>query len=405
MRYEWKLPDIGEGIHEAEILRWKVAEGDYVQQDQPILEIQTDKAVAEIPAPVSGRVSAMFGRPGEVVRVGSTVIVFDTESAGQAAGVEQVAEAPSPEVARPGRRVLATPAVRRLARELGVDIQRVSGTGDHGRVLPEDVRRAAQTDASANVAPQPPHTVETPASAGPVNPGLETRIPLRGTRRVIAERMVRSKFTAPHVTAIDEVDVSNLVAVRQELAGWAEAHNVRLTYLPFVIKALVAALKQHPSLNASLDDERQEIVLKSYYHIGIAVDDPDGLVVPVIFHADQKSLLTLAREIRALTDKAHAHQLAPSELSGSTFTVTNYGSFGGLYATPIINHPEVAVFGMGRIEKKAVVGSDDVVSVRPVMPVILTFDHRVIDGGMAGRFLNLVKQYLHQPMQLFLEMD
>jgi pyruvate dehydrogenase E2 component (dihydrolipoamide acetyltransferase) len=234
---------------------------------------------------------------------------------------------------------------------------------------------------------------------------LETRIPLRGTRRVIAERMVRSKFTAPHVTAIDEVDVSNLVAVRQELAGWAEAHNVRLTYLPFVIKALVAALKQHPSLNASLDDERQEIVLKSYYHIGIAVDDPDGLVVPVIFHADQKSLLTLAREIRALTDKAHAHQLAPSELSGSTFTVTNYGSFGGLYATPIINHPEVAVFGMGRIEKKAVVGSDDVVSVRPVMPVILTFDHRVIDGGMAGRFLNLVKQYLHQPMQLFLEMD
>lgn len=416
--YEWKLPDVGEGIHEAEIVRWLVAPGDVVDPDQPILEIQTDKASVDIPSPVAGRVDKILAEEGQMVTVGTVVIVFD--AAGEASGsgsagtsqepapttspAQTVSSAePTPGAGSPSRRALATPAVRKLARELGVDIQRVPGSGERGRVLADDVRsfKEGPTTPAPAVEPRPK---SQPAKPLP-NSGDDVRVPLRGTRRAIAEHMVRSKFTAPHVSTMDETDVSALVALRQEMKPAAEAASVKLTYLPFIIKAVVAALRRYPYLNASLDDAAQEIVLKPYYHIGIAVDDPEGLVVPVIRDADKKSLLELAREIQDLTERAHQRALARDEMTGSTFTITNYGSFGGMFATPVINYPEVGIFGTGRIQKKALVLDDDSIVVRPVMTVCLTFDHRVVDGGTAGRFTNQVMRYLRRPTELFLEMN
>ncbi len=404
--YEWKLPDVGEGIHEAEIVKWHVAVGDTVKPDQPIVEIQTDKATVDIPSPVAGRVENILAEEGQLVTVGTVVIVFDAIRGVKAPEPApdrepQVGTEPAPSPAAPAghiptRRALATPAVRKLARELGVDIQQVQGSGERGRVLAEDIRRFKEAPG-----PEP-----SPApSARRVSSAEALRVPLRGTRRAIAEHMVRSKFTAPHVSTMDEVDVSALVALRQEMKAAAEASSVKLTYLPFIIKAVVASLKRYPYLNASLDDAAQEIVLKPYYHIGLAVDDPDGLVVPVVKDADQKSLIELAREIQDLTGRAHQHTLSREDMSGSTFTITNYGSFGGMFATPVINYPEVGIFGAGRIQKRAVVLEDDSIVVRPVMTVSLTFDHRVVDGGTAGRFTNQVMRYLNRPAELFLEMN
>lgn len=409
MLYEWKLPDVGEGIHEAEILKWHVKMGDDVAVDQVMAEIQTDKAVVDIPSPVAGEVVGILAQEGELVRVGTVVIQFETADRGSDRKPRASVNAPR-DVAQPrstttvaiGSRALATPAVRRLARELKVDIQRVEGHGEHGRVLAEDVRRYGEAPPPASPG-EPVVKVAHPALAGSL--GAETRVPLRGIRRTIAEHMVRSKFTAPHVTNMDEVEVSALVTLRSEAKALAESQGIKLTYLPFIIKAVVAALKHYPDLNASLDDEAGEIVLKHYYHIGIAVDDPAGLLVPVVRDADKKSLFDLAREIQVLTDKARAHTLTPAEMSGGTFTITNYGSFGGMFATPVINYPEVGIFGTGRIQKRAVVLDDDTLGVRPVMSLCLTFDHRVTDGGTAGRFTNQVMEYLHRPTTLFMEMS
>ncbi len=426
--YEWKLPDVGEGIHEAEIMKWHVNPGDKVEAEQVILEIQTDKAVVDIPSPVAGRVSALLADEGSVVRVGTPVIHFETEATGGSssqveteAGASsiQTPSAPPQSVSAPRKessasegapsagRVLATPAVRKLARELGLDIRQVVGSGENGRILKEDLHAFQKgIDAQPRREPSAP---SLPSAATPVrSPAAEDiRVPLRGLRRTIAEHMVRSKFTAPHVTTMDEVEVSALVNLRAQMKVRAENEGVKLTYLPFIMKALVASLKRFPYLNASLDDDHQEIILKPYYHLGIAVDDPEGLVVPVVRDVDKKSLLELAREVQDLTERAHAHKLSREELSGSTFTITNYGSFGGLFATPVINYPEVAIFGTGRIQKKAIVinPETDEIAARPVMSVCLTFDHRVVDGGTAGRFTNQVMRYLHQPTELFLEMN
>ncbi len=427
--YEWKLPDIGEGIHEAEIVKWHIKPGDHITSDQVIAEIQTDKAVVEIPSPVSGRVEAFYAEEGDVVLVGTTLVTFDTkETVPSHPRVEAANAKPHHGEALPEteneikRPVLATPAVRKLARELRVDIRQVSGQGENGRILAEDVRRfkeqitvrstehpRQQTKPQGTLLQEsPPEALlKSPMTAPASDASRDVRIPLRGLRRKIADHMVQSKFTAPHVSVMDEVEVTNLVAWRQEVKTDAEQEGVHLTYLPFVIKALIAGLKRYPYLNASLDDKTQEIVLKPYYHIGVAVDDPDGLVVPVIRDADRKSLLELAREIQDLSSRAHAHTLRREELTGSTFSITNYGALGGWYATPVINYPEVGIFGIGRIEKKAVVvdSEHDEIAVRWVMAVGLTFDHRVVDGGTASRFLNQMRQYLNRPANLFLEMN
>ncbi|HEX6988241.1 MAG TPA: dihydrolipoamide acetyltransferase family protein [Bacillota bacterium] len=458
MAFEFKLPDVGEGIHEGEIVRWLVAEGDQVAEDQPLVEVQTDKAVVEIPSPVQGSVLKLHYKEGDVVDVGSVIITIGTageapavdgaqaptEAAAPSTGSAAVAasyragsegsttapaaapaaapadQAPAPAAGGPNgrRRALATPATRRLARELGVDINRVQGTGPGGRVTDDDVRAFAegrQPAAAGPAAPQP--IAPAPAATAPEGPRPapalqpvivtgetpEERIPLRGLRRTIAERMVKSMYTAPHVTHMDEVDVTELVALRRKARAAAEARGVKLTYLPFIAKALIAALREFPYLNATLDDERQEIVLKRYYHIGIATDTDDGLIVPVVKHADRKSILQIAAEIEFLADRARQRKVDVDDLRGGTFTITNIGALGGIFSTPVINHPEVAILGVHKIQEKPVVRDGEIV-VRSILPLALSFDHRVVDGAYAARFLNRVMAYLEQPDLLFMEM-
>ncbi|MDI3256511.1 MAG: dihydrolipoamide acetyltransferase family protein [Kyrpidia sp.] len=449
MIYRWKLPDVGEGIHEAEIVRWRVHPGDVVESDQVLLEVQTDKATVEIPSPVAGRVIQVHGDEGQIVPVGTVLVEIETGS-DHAAAVSGLSPAVNgsglgSETAEPGpsggpavpeieggegtggarRRAKAAPAVRRLARELGIDINAVPGTGPGGRVMEEDVRAfAARPAASAGAvethevaeAVEAGQSVREPESwgapvgirgasgAGAGREPEEERIPLRGVRRAIAEHMVRSKFTIPHVTGMDEADVTELVALRRRIQETAVPDRASITYLPFIIKAVVSGLKQYPYLNASLDEERKEIVVKRVYHIGIAVDAPDGLVVPVIRDADRKSLAQLAAEIEELKEKARAGSLAPEQIRGGTFTISNIGSFGGFFATPIIHYPQAAILATGKIVRRPVILDDDRVVGRYMMPVSLTFDHRIIDGGLSTRFMLHVMHLLSHPLQLMVNL-
>jgi pyruvate dehydrogenase E2 component (dihydrolipoamide acetyltransferase) len=376
-----------------------------------MVELMTDKANVVIPSPRKGVVLKRFGREGEVVKVGSVLVVIGepgevpvaaetgVEAAVPASATQEVS-APTPGVGPvvPPGRVLATPATRRLARELGVDLRQVPPTGPHGRVTKEDVLRFAEAQ-RAPAAPAPPPPVEAPVV--PVGP--EERIPLRGLRRVIARRMVQSKRTAPHFTYVEEVDMTELVRWREQMKPIAEAQGVRLTYLPFIIKAVVIGLKRFPVINASLDEEKEEIVLKKYYHIGIAVQTDQGLTVPVIHDADKRSLLDLAREVERLSKAAREGRLALHEVRGSTFTITSLGKLGGLLATPIINYPEVAILGVHKIEPRPVVRNGEIV-VRSMMNVSLSFDHRVVDGAVGAEFTQVVREHLENPHLLFLQM-
>ncbi|PDM39284.1 MULTISPECIES: dihydrolipoamide acetyltransferase family protein [unclassified Geobacillus] len=396
MRYEFKLPDIGEGLHEAEIVRWFIQEGDEVSVDQPIAEIQTDKAMVEITTPVAGKVAALAGPEGATVKVGEPLIIVDQQGGGAHA---KAVEESKPEQRK--KRVIAAPSVRKRAREMGVPIEEVEGTGEGGRVTLADLERYVKERESASAAAAPAlEAAETPAVHKPaVN---EERIPIRGLRKKIAEKMVKSAYTAPHVTGMDEIDVTKLVKIRTSLVKQLETESVKLTYLPFVIKAVTRALKEHPIFNATIDEETNEIVLKKEYHIGIATATKEGLVVPVIKHADQKSIRELAIELAELSEKAHRHTLRVDELQGSTFTITSTGANGGWFATPIINYPEVAILGVHSIKRKPVVIGDEIV-IRDMMGMSLTFDHRVIDGEPAGRFMRTVAQILEHPEQLLLD--
>ena len=445
MAFQFRLPDIGEGLHEAELLRWLVKVGDQVQEDQPLLEVQTDKASVEITSPVSGRVTKLIGSVGDILQVGSVVVEFDGDQAaamppdqeaeaavaaaapgGQPPKAEAVltpppaapaspAAAQAPQAAaaaRPGGRVLAAPATRRLAREMGIDITQVPGTGPAGRVTPEDLRRFAAGGAGVSTGPTPaaeaapsvsaaPEAAAAPAPAG--TPGArEERIPLKGIRKVIAERMVQSKRTAPHVTTVDEVDMTALAAFRSRAKELAAKKGIKLSFLPFYFKALAAALKEFPYLNASIDDEKQEIVLKKEYHIGFALDTEAGLLVPVVRDVDRKSVFQIAREMEDLIQRGRAGKLKPDELKGSTFTVSNQGSIGGLYFTPIINWPEVAILGIGKAQDRPVVREGQVV-IRKMAYLALSFDHRLVDGGTATRFMNRLIQLLEDPDLLMME--
>ncbi|PDM39278.1 MULTISPECIES: dihydrolipoamide acetyltransferase family protein [unclassified Geobacillus] len=429
MIYEFKLPDIGEGLHEAEIIRWLVREGDMVKADQPIAEIQTDKAMVEMTTPVAGKVVALAGPEGATVKVGEPLIVVETEAAvaGEAAPIEDSVREPVPvlhgETPRPARkRAIAAPSVRKRARELGVPIDEVEGTGEGGRVTLADLERyVREREAAVAVAelrersgaavlPVGGTAIEQKAdkaawtsiaSTELVVPE-EERIPLRGLRKKIAEKMVKSAYTAPHVTGMDEVDVTKLVEIRKNLASELAKEQIKLTYLPFIIKAVTRALKQYPMFNAVLDEETNEIVLKKRYHIGIATATKAGLVVPVIRDADQKSIRELTVEIAELSEKAHRQALRLDELQGSTFTITSTGAGGGWFATPIINYPEVAIFGAHAIKRRPVVVGDEIV-IRDMMGMSLTFDHRVIDGEPAGRFMRTVAHYLENPEVLLLD--
>jgi 2-oxoglutarate dehydrogenase complex dihydrolipoamide succinyltransferase (E2) component len=433
MPFEFRLPDIGEGIHEGEIVKWLVKEGDIVREDQPMVEVMTDKATVEIPAPRAGKILKLNAKEGETVKVGSVLVIIEELGEAKPEPKREVVEAPpqrEPEpvaaavsttattvaappppspTAAPAQRVLATPATRKLARELGVDISQIQGTGPGGRVTDEDVRRFA----AARTAPQPPPTpspAPTPPPAAPAfAPGAvvtdrrEERIPLRGIRKRIAEHMHQSKTTAAHFTYVDEVDMTELIQIREQMKPLAEQKGVKLTYLPFIVKASVAALKEMPILNASIDEAKGEIVIKKYYNIGIATATDEGLIVPVIKDADRKSLLEIAMEIERLAKAAREGKIALSDLQGGTFTITSLGALGGLFATPVINYPEVAILGIHEIKKRPVVRDNQIV-IRDIMYVSLSFDHRLIDGDVGARFCKKIISYLENPKLLFLEL-
>ncbi|MGZ8459295.1 MAG: dihydrolipoamide acetyltransferase family protein [Candidatus Deferrimicrobiaceae bacterium] len=361
MEFELRLPDIGEGVAEGEIVRWLVAEGTKVKEDDLLVEILTDKAAMEMPSPVTGVLAKIVAQPGQFVQVGEVLAVIEVAEGESAAPAK-----PS----SPGGDVLAIPAVRKLARDLGVDISTVSGTGPEGRVTEEDVREAARAPA-----------------ASPDAPATEERIPFRGKRRMAAKKMVLSKSTVPHALLVDEADATNLLAMREDLREIGAKEGVKITILPFLVQAVVTALRAYPAMNASLDESRGEIVRKKRYDIGMAVDSEDGLVVPVIREAGEKTIVEIAREIERLAEGARNGTLPLSDLSGSTFTITSIGSIGGLFSYPVIHVPEAAILGVHKIVKRAVVRDGKVVP-RDMMYLSLSFDHRLIDGGTATRFMN-----------------
>lgn len=403
MAFEFKLPDVGEGLHEAELLKWMVKEGDEVKVDQPLLEVQTDKAAVEITSPVGGKVGKLHGRVGDILIVGKAVVTFDD---GTAAAMPADREAASKAAA--GGRALAAPATRKLARTLGITIDQIPGSGPADRVTPDDVRRFAEGGAqpaapavSAGPAPATERFVQ-PAEAAVSIAAADERLPLRGIRKVIAERMVKSKHTAPHVTSVDEVDMTELVEFRARVKELAAKKGIKLSFLPFFFKALTTALKEFRFLNAQIDDEKQEIVLRQQYHIGFALDTEAGLLVPVIRDADKKSIFQIAAELEDLIARGKAGKLAPDELKGSTFSVSNQGSIGGLFFTPVINHPEVAILGIGQTQDRPVV-RDGQIAIRKMAYLALSFDHRLIDGAVATRFMNRVIELLANPTLLMME--
>lgn len=421
MAYEFKLPDIGEGIHEGEIVKWFVKPGDEVKEDEPIVEIQNDKAVVEISSPVSGKVLEIKVNEGEVAVVGDVIITFEAEGyeseepeqeekpeqepEGKDEQQKQALQAEASESEREKRRVIAMPSVRKYARERSVDITKVIGSGKNGRILKSDID-AYLSGKQAKAEESKPEEAAAPkqeqAALEITAQHAETREKLRGIRRSIAKAMVHSKYTAPHVTHHDEVIVTNLVAHRNQYKELAQEKGIKLTFLPYVVKALVSALREYPELNASIDDANEEIVYKHYYHIGIAADTPQGLVVPVIKDADRKSILMISKEINELAQKAREGKLTAEEMRGSTCTISNLGSAGGQFFTPIINHPNVAILGIGRIEEKAIVENGEVAAA-PVLALSLSYDHRLIDGVKAQKALNHIKKLLNDPQLLVLE--
>ncbi len=444
---EFNLPDVGEGIHEAEIVRWLVQVGQRVTLDQIILEIQTDKAIVEIPSPVAGEIVEIRVEEGAVVPVGTLLVVIAATNEALSPAItppkapsdqQQNYAEPKPSstnhraehLAGSGKRVLAAPAVRKLALELGLDITKIPGSGPAKRILPEDVRHfmaqnSSPDKSSANLTQKATDTddlkdrqevasipiqleaVDDPERDQTLRPPVGNSaqdtteaIPLQGLRRRIAERMEMA-WQIPHVTSFDEVDVTALVDLRDDLKSAVEAQGIRLTYLPFIIKATLQTLKKFPYFNASLDMAQKKIRLHQAYHIGIATAVPEGLLVPVIHQADHLTLLQLAETLGLMTDLAQKHKLPLEKLCGSTFTITNFGSFGGYQGTPIINPPEVAILGCGRIEEKPVARQGKV-EIRLVLPLALSYDHRLIDGAVAGQFLNHLKALLMKPNLLFL---
>jgi pyruvate dehydrogenase E2 component (dihydrolipoamide acetyltransferase) len=408
MARAFRLPDLGEGLTEAEIVKVLVREGEVVQEDAPLLEVETDKAQVEIPSPMGGRVERVHVHPGQTVKVGDVLVTF-----ADAGGAAEPLSATSPP-AHIGP-VAATPATRRLARELGVDLRAVRGTGPGGRVTDDDVRATVATTPPA--APAAPRTEEgdrpvaKPLAAAGVEPpplprfeqwGPVERQPLSHLRRTIAERMTLSATLIPHVTHFDRADITDLEAIITRSGEPARGRGITLTLTSFLLKAAALALGEHPRFNASLDPAAGELILKRYCHVGVAVATDRGLIVPVIRDVDRKPVLELARELSALAQRVREGKAGLDELRGGTFTVTNIGALGGTGAIPIINYPEVAILGVARARLEAVV-RDGAIVPRLMLPLTLTFDHRVADGADGARFASAIVRRLEGPEQLLLE--
>lgn len=430
-----KLPDIGEGVTEGELVKWLVKPGDAVKADQPVAEVMTDKATVEVPTPVAGTVKELKANEGDVIPIETTILILEAGEGATASKTSEkkeapkeapkAAPAPAPQVmsAAPAAahenfsaaqgmevyppvaesKVLATPATRRLAREMGVDINQLNGTGVAGRVTREDVL-GSTSGAGAVAAGQPmmAKSLPRPAYQGPAG-AIEDRVPLRGIRKKIAENMQMAKHVVPHFTLMEEVKVTELVKFRTQAKAVGEKYGVKVTYLPFVMKALIATLREFPMFNASIDDQAQEIVYKKYFNIGFAADTPNGLMVPVIKDADHKTTLQLSQEIGTLAKKARDGKLALDEMKGATITITNIGSVGGTYATPIINHPEVAILGMYKIENKPVWDGEKFIP-EQMMNFTITCDHRLIDGAVAANFMKSFVSRIENPSHLLLDM-
>jgi pyruvate dehydrogenase E2 component (dihydrolipoamide acetyltransferase) len=462
-RWEFKLPDIGEGVTEGEIVAWLIKPGDLVKEDQPMIEVMTDKATVTITSPRAGRVVETHGAPGTVVAVHGVLVVFELDVAspspgaapahanGHANGASGYASEPAATAvgdiketlpgmgAAPPRastgaslttgdagrsyfndKPLATPATRKLARDMNVDLRSVPPSGPQGRVTKVDVETFAKAPtvalapASASAPPAvaaPPAAAAAPSAFAPVKitaptpaqSALEERVPFAGVRRKIAQKMAQSKHTAAHFTFVEECDVTALKALRARLKPQAEKQGVKLTFLPFIVKATVAALKKHAVLNSALDETTNELVYRKYFNIGIAASTENGLIVPVVKEADRRSLLDLAKEIDRLAQDAKHGKSKMEDLSGSTFTITSLGADGGLFATPILNFPEVGILGVHQMKQKPVVKDGQIV-IGDVMLLSLSFDHRVVDGHVGAAFAYEVIRYLEDPDKLFLEM-
>ncbi|HTQ47880.1 MAG TPA: dihydrolipoamide acetyltransferase family protein [Polyangiaceae bacterium] len=447
-RWEFKLPDIGEGVTEGEIVSWLIKPGDDVTEDQPMIEVMTDKATVTITAPKSGVVVETRGKVGEIVAVHSVLVVFELGGAGAAAAAApakngsnghgakkdegptatavgdiketlpgmSAAAGPSGAGAVQGyynEKPLATPATRKLARDMNVDLRQVQGTGPQGRVTKRDVESfkgpTATTTSTSTPTATPtrtPTAIPAPTPTAPVHIArgpLEERIPFAGVRRKIAQKMAQSKHTAAHFTFVEECDVTKLKALRASLKAPAEAQGVKLSFLPFIVKAVTASLKKHPMLNTALDETTNELVFRKYFHIGIATATEAGLIVPVVKDADRKSIVEIARDIERLSSDARTGKAKLEDLQGSTFTITSLGTQGGLFATPIINFPEVAILGVHQMKQKPVVRDGQIV-IGDVMLLSLSFDHRIVDGHVGAAFAYEIIGYLESPERLLLEM-
>jgi pyruvate dehydrogenase E2 component (dihydrolipoamide acetyltransferase) len=446
-RWEFKLPDIGEGVTEGEIVAWHVKQGDVIKEDDPMVEVMTDKATVTITSPRAGKVVETRGSVGSVVAVHGVLVVYDVSGDAPAdthtnghAGTNGASAAPkaepaatavgdiretlpglsparAPEAPRAGYfndKPLATPATRKLARDMNVDLRSVPPTGPQGRVTKVDVETFAK--APPGSAPSASPTEARPAPAIPsahvpvkisapsaAQSTLEERVPFAGMRRKISQKMAQSKHTAAHFTFVEECDVGRLKELRARMKPRADKQGVKLSFLPFIVKAVVAALKKHPILNSALDETTNELVYRKYYNIGMAASTDAGLMVPVIKDADRKSVLDIARDVERLAADAKAGKAKMEDLQGSTFTITSLGADGGLFATPIINFPEVGILGIHQIKQKPVVRNGEIV-IGEVMLVSLSFDHRIVDGHIGAAFAYDIIRYLEDPESLFLEM-
>ncbi|NLY45660.1 MAG: 2-oxo acid dehydrogenase subunit E2 [Tissierella sp.] len=435
MKFDFLFPDIGEGLDEGVIMKWLVDEGDMINEGDSVAEVETDKVTAEIPSPKSGKVGKLMYKEGDTVNVGEVLITIEIEG-GESSEAEESVESTEPEAVEEetagvvgeviassevippsteevklstapskGKKVLATPVARKMAKDLGIDISTIVGTGPNGRVMKEDIQKSKG---------EAPTTIENakaeevpPKSPAPVPPTLATaqeieeRVPLTKIRKTISERMSQSRFTIPHTTAMDEIDISKLDEFRKKYKDLLIEEDVKLTYLPFIIKAVIVALKKFPEFNSTLDEASEELILKYFYNIGIATDTDRGLMVPVVKDADKLSIVELAKVIEDVSTRAKENKSAIHELRGGTFTITNYGSIGGHFGIPIINYPESAILGLGRVVKKPIVKDDEIV-IAKVLPVSLSYDHRTIDGASGSHFINLLKELLSDPDMLLL---
>ena len=442
MALEFRLPDIGEGVVEGEIVRWLTAEGETLREDQPMVEVMTDKATVEIPTPRAGRVAQIMVPAGKLCAVGQVMIVIDTDGTlGKPTATDHAAtSAPATAVSAPivatpaavatapvqvlsaaeaqGRKVLATPATRQLARNLSVEIRTLVGTGPGGRVTRDDVRRASGEKSAAKPAPAappapPPVQVATPAAPAVSRPAAppisvpvnaeDERLPFRGLRKKIAENMLRAKLSAAHFTYVEECDVTELVLLRKRAQKRAQERGVKLSFLPFLIKAVVSGLKKYPIVNSTLDEQREEVVLRKSYHIGVAAATDSGLIVPVLRNADRLSLFQIAAEMEPLAERARTGKASRDELTGSTFTISSLGKLGGVLATPIINFPEVAILGVHKIKETPVVRDGQIV-IRQIMNLSISLDHRIVDGYEGALFLQHVVSLLEDPTLMFMEL-